>query len=152
MKIEVGVRVENVFLHRRGTVTEIIPKKWDNGDNFARMVIRFDDGATGVWALREVNRWFKPVKRRRQMPCFINGPETPEERARIVEHRRQQGMDDGVVVAILCAMVRKYGIEQVLALDLDWNEAGVSKEELKNWWLHHQLEDDARWAEANEGL
>lgn len=75
------------------------------------------------------------------MPCTDGGvpyPPTPRE----LRQRK--------VPAMLCAVLGTMTSEQLEATlqRIDWKEAGVSREDLVQWWKDHQAEDMRRRAEA----
>lgn len=56
--------------------------------------------------------------------------------------------DNPKVAAILCAIIRKHGVEILKALD--YAEAGVSYSEAVAWWKAHEKRDSERKAREVE--
>lgn len=50
--------------------------------------------------------------------------------------------------AVLCGVIRDYGLEHVLSMDL--TQVGVSSEVIQKWWIRHKREDEAREKEQRE--
>jgi hypothetical protein len=72
------------------------------------------------------------------MPCNDGGvpyPPTHEER-----------LDARVPIPALCAILRTMGVKQYLQLldTVNWQEAGITRDEFVEWWKLHQKRDRAR--------
>ena len=58
--------------------------------------------------------------------------------------------DNARLVSVLCSIISKHGVD--ILKDVDWKEAGVSKEFTLKWWELHLKQDierrarEKRWA------
>ncbi len=65
------------------------------------------------------------------MACLDGGPTE----AQRTEERRKRRLP----TAILCAIMRAHGFNALIGID--WDQAGVSRAEFREWWKEHQEED-----------
>ena len=84
------------------------------------------------------------------MPCFSD---IDSDGGNNVVLTHDQWVDTEKAAAGLCALIstlEKMGnIEDILS-NVDWNLAGITKNEFRNWWTHHRREDEYRRAREEE--
>lgn len=88
------------------------------------------------------------------MPCYDPGP-TPSEL--IAEAKKAKAVRDEhlMLEAALCGiftLAEKTCILQYLMDQLDYDEMGVSKDEVLNWWKKHKKKDEKRKREEEKKL
>ena len=71
------------------------------------------------------------------MPCRVDYDTLSD------EERGSPELLKAAMCAILTTLTRQQTLAAVLK-DTDWEEAGVSEEEVLGWWKRHQREDAAR--------
>lgn len=78
------------------------------------------------------------------MPCTDGGAPYPPSREEI--------LDEMVPTAALCAFIQALPVPalQKLLERIDWKEAGITRDELMEWWRNHQRRDAERKAAAAE--
>lgn len=65
------------------------------------------------------------------MPCFDGSAPYPPSREEVLDDK---------MPAVLCSLVSRVGIDQIIAL-VDWKEAGVTQAEFQEWWVLHLQRD-----------
>jgi predicted acyl esterase len=68
------------------------------------------------------------------MPCFDGGVPYPPSREEVLTAK---------MPAVLCGIVTYMGID-VLVEMVNWQEAGVTPAEFREWWRLHQRDDEVR--------
>jgi|SRR5215475_1591388 len=64
------------------------------------------------------------------MPCHVDPNDFPDP-------------FKGVSTAVLCAVIRKYGLYEI-AENIDWTECGVPRQLFYDWWEYHSRQDRQR--------
>lgn len=81
------------------------------------------------------------------MPCYDerNSPSYRDEQAegRLSKITQRAMKLEAMLCAILTVLTRDQILRNVLR-NADWKEAGVSQDEISNWWKNHQEHDKKR--------
>jgi arsenate reductase-like glutaredoxin family protein len=77
------------------------------------------------------------------MPCRDDGPSRAEEEASAA--RRDLRQRDAMLCGVL-AVLEQRGIANMVIEQVDYQEAGISVQDLHGWWKQHKAEDEARRA------
>jgi hypothetical protein len=75
------------------------------------------------------------------MPCYDGRPSASEEAADNRAYAAEQKTEQ--VEAMLCGMVKAFGFDHVVAM-VDWQKAGVTEQQFRDWWKAHRERDTLR--------